>query len=79
MNGLRYGISSLAVTVSRSTRVPRSGPTPETGFGRGRRIGPGKNGGPICQDPMLYGIERVDVQFISRQVNKSGTGKKPKG
>ena len=30
MNGLQYGISSQAVTVSRTTRVPRSGPTPES-------------------------------------------------
>jgi hypothetical protein len=50
-----------------------------TASGFEKVFGPGKNGGPICQDPMLYGIERVDVQFISRQVDKSGTGKKSKG
>jgi hypothetical protein len=44
MNGFRYGLSSQAVTVSRSTRVPRSGPVPRFGIGRERRIGPGECG-----------------------------------
>lgn len=64
------GVPSSAITLSTTTRVPRSGPAPEAGDGRDRRRGPGENGGGILQTGSQGGNPRPSARFRGRRVER---------